>query len=128
MDILTVCAVAVTAAIAAVALKKNSPETSLVTALAGGIIIFLSVILQITPFINEISELVSSAGIDTDYGMILIKTIGICAVCQFTSDSCRDMGQSSLASRVELAAKLSIILISLPLFEKILNTAADLLQ
>lgn len=128
MDLLAICGVAVTAALAAVALKKYSPETSAVITIAGGAMIFLSVLLQISPFINEIKNLTESAGISTDYTMILIKTIGICALCRFTADCCRDTGQQSLASRVELAAKLTIVLISLPLFEKILSTATALLQ
>lgn len=128
MDILSICGVAIVASLTAVALKKYSPETSAVIAIAGGAIIFLSVLFQISPFINEINKLTESAGISSDYGMILIKTTGICAICRFTADCCRDTGQQSLASRVELGAKLTIVLISLPLFEKILTTATALLQ
>ncbi len=128
MDILSVCGVAIVASLTAVALKKYSPETSAVIAIAGGAMIFLSVLFRISPFINEINKLTESAGISSDYGSILIKTTGICALCRFTADCCRDTGQQSLASRVELGAKLTIVLISLPLFEKILATATSLLQ
>ena len=55
-----------------------------------------------------------------------MKTIGVCFVCQFTADACRDAGQSSLASKTELAARIAVIVISLPLFRDILETVSGL--
>ena len=116
-DIFAVLGVAVTAAISAVALKKYSPETSVVIAIAGGIIILLWVISETNPILSEINICISTAGIDSDYMEILLKSVGICFVCQFASDSCRDAGQNALASRVELASGITIILLALPLIE-----------
>ncbi|MDD6489112.1 MAG: SpoIIIAC/SpoIIIAD family protein [Clostridia bacterium] len=127
MNVLSICGIAIIAAISAIALKKNAPETSVVIAISAGVIIFLFVLSDITPVINEVYKLVNNAGIDTDYGKVLLKTVGICLACQFTSDSCKDAGQSSLAARVELAGKISVLIISIPLFEKILNVATGLL-
>lgn len=128
MEILSLCGVAVTAAISAAALKKYSPETSIVIAIAGGSIIFLAVLSDISPFINQTYSFIDNAGINSDYGEILIKTVGVCAVCQFTSDCCRDSGQSSLASRIEFASKLTIVIMALPLFENILSVVSGLLH
>ncbi len=127
MDMLSVCGVAIVAAVSATALKKNAPETSVVIIIAAGVIIFVSVLSNITPVINEVYKLINNSGVSSEYGEILIKTIGICLVCQFTSDSCRDAGQSSLATRVELAAKVTVVIISIPLFEKILSVVTGLL-
>lgn len=128
MELPVICGIALTAVFAALALKKNSPETSALIAISAGVMIFLSILSEITPFINEIYRLVSSSGVEPSYAVILIKAVGICALCQFTSDCCRDNGQSSLASRVEFAAKLSILLISLPLFRTILSAASGLIS
>ncbi len=117
-----------TAAISAVALKKYSPETSVVIAIAGGIIILLWVISETNPILSEINICISTAGIDSDYMEILLKSVGICFVCQFASDSCRDAGQNALASRVELASGITIILLALPLIENILSTATGLIS
>lgn len=121
------CGIALTAALAAAALRKYSPETSAVIAIAGGAMIFLSVLLQAVPVFSEITALSGKSGLDGNYAVILIKTAGICALCSFTADCCRDNGQQSLASRVELGARITIILTALPLFENILETASSLL-
>ena len=57
----------------------------------------------------------------------MFKTLGICFLAQFAADSCRDAGESALASKVELAGKISILVLSLPLFEDIAQTALGLI-
>ena len=124
---LAVCAAALTAAFAAAALKKYSPETSAVIALAGGAMIFTTLLIRYVPVLGQLSAYSEKSGLNADYSVILIKTAGICALCSFTADCCRDNGQQALASRVELGARLTIITIALPLFENILQTASSLL-
>ena len=85
MEILTLCAAALTAVIAAVGLKKYSPETSILIAAAGGILIILAVLPKAQPAAEEIKQLISLSGLNTDYGQILIKAIGIGLIGQFTS-------------------------------------------
>lgn len=127
MELTGILALALTAAFCAVALKKYAPETSVVIAVAAGAVILIEVLLRVSPVVQEIGGLLSRAGLDGSYGTVLLKSLGICFVCQFTSEACRDAGQAALASKVELAAKLSLLLIAFPLLEGILGTAAGLL-
>ena len=46
----------------------------------------------------------------------------------FISDACRDAGQQALASRAELAGRCAVFIVSLPLLEQILGTAAELIK
>lgn len=128
MEIFGYFALAVTAAFCAVALKKYAPETSVVIAVVASAALLVKILSGVSPVINEINELVSVSGISTGYVPVLMKTIGICFVCQFTADSCRDAGQNSLASKTELAARVAVIIISLPLFRDILNTVSGILK
>ena len=127
MELTGILALALTAAFCGVALKKYAPETSVVIAVAAGAVILIEVLLRVSPVVQEIGGLLSRAGLDGSYGTVLLKSLGICLVCQFTSEACRDAGQAALASKVELAAKLSLLLIAFPLLEGILGTAAGLL-
>lgn len=127
MELTGILALALTAAFSAVALKKYAPETSAVIAVAAGAVILMELMTRVSPVIQEINTLISGSGLDSYYGPVLLKTLGICFVAQFAGDACRDSGQSSLASKIELAAKLAMIVIALPLFENLLHTAANLL-
>ena len=120
------CVLALAAAFCAVALKKYAPETSAVIAVAAAALIALYVLGEFSPLSETIRSLSEGTGIQSA-ASVLIKTVGICALAGFTSDACRDTGNSSLASKVEFAAKLSTILISLPMFENILSFALSLL-
>ena len=57
---------------------------------------------------QPIRELISAAGISGEYGVILLKTLGVCFLTQLSADSCRDAGEGALAAKVELARSCSL--------------------
>lgn len=128
MDILTIAGVAIVATAISVLIKQYKPEYSLAVNLGAGIIILLFVILASAPIIAEIRELVAETGINSEYLIILLKALGICFVTQFAADVCRDAGAVSIASKVETAGKIAVLLSALPLFERILNIARSLIN
>lgn len=127
MDILSICFVAIFASISALSIKKHTPEISSVLAIGAGALIFTAILSKLLPVISELQILINSTGEASEYGGILIKTVGICFLCQFAGDCCRDAGQSSLASRVELAGRAAILVIAMPMFEKLINVAISLI-
>lgn len=127
MDITGIFAFGILSALCAAALKKYAPETALLLAVASGAVIFLTVLGRISPVISGIQSLLAQARLTSDFGVILLKTAGICILCQFVSDSCRQAGQNALAGRIELAARVTVLLIALPLYENILHTATSLI-
>jgi len=50
-----------------------------------------------------------------------LRAAGVCLVTQLTADTCRDAGESSLASKAELAGRFLLLVMALPLFERILT-------
>ncbi|HCA54519.1 MAG: stage III sporulation protein AD [Clostridia bacterium] len=124
MSIFGIAALAMAAAFCAVALKKYSPEISIVIAIAAGAILLVSILSRTMPVVRSLQQLTDSIGLDPQYGVVLMKTIGICFLCQFTSDACKDAGQNALAAKVELAAKIAVLLLALPLMENILQMTA----
>ena len=63
----------------------------------------------------------------TEYGLILLKSLGICLVTQFASDACKDAGESSMAGKVELAGKIAVIVAAMPMFEKVIQVSTGLM-
>lgn len=58
---------------------------------------------------------------------ILFKALGLCFITQIAATPAADLGETAIASKVETAGKLSVLLVSLPLFEKILGIAGGLI-
>lgn len=127
MNILGLCVAVIIAAVLSVMLKKYNPEISMLVAVGAGVVVFALVLSKISPALTQVNNLLSRAGMPVEYGGILLKSLGICFLCQFSSDACKDAGQSALASKVELAGKLMIVLIALPMIEDITQTAVGII-
>ena len=123
MNITGICIIAVITAIIAIALKQSTPQISLVLSLITGVMILISIASYLPVFTEKIDFLMLQSGVDSEYAKVLLKSVGICFICQFSSDICRDSGQSALAGKVELAGKILILISALPLMEEILTTA-----
>ena len=125
MNICAIAGLTLSAAVAAVSLKKHLPEYSVIINIIAGIILSIAILTEISPVLNKINNIMSFAKIPGEYAMILFKSLGICFAVQFAADSCRDAGENSLASKVEFAGKIGILITALPLFETIIQTSLN---
>lgn len=90
------------------------------------VIILIGVLTQVSAIITTINQIIASSGISIDYIVILLKSIGICLVTEFTVNTCKDSGSQSLASNVSLAGKIMVTVTALPLYSDILKTVLSL--
>ena len=75
-----------------------------------------------------IKSYIEAYGIETEYFKVALKALGIGYVTSFIADTCRDSGQTSLASKAELAGKTAIFVLSLPILVSVLNIAVGLIE
>lgn len=127
MNIIGIAGVALIAAVLSTMLKRYHNEYAIIINIAAGILIIVQILANISPAIKQLNVLLSSAGLTNEFSLILFKTLGICFISQFAADSCRDAGENALASKVELAGKIAIVLLALPMFESIAKTAVNLI-
>ncbi|MDD5952890.1 MAG: SpoIIIAC/SpoIIIAD family protein [Oscillospiraceae bacterium] len=126
MELFEIIGLAVITVIITLLLKKHHKEYGILAAIAGGAVILFSVITALLPITEQIADWFDSAGVVGSNLAILLKSMGICFLTQFASDTCKDAGESALASKVELAGKVAVVLTSLPLFRTIAETALSL--
>lgn len=108
-------------------IKKYSPENALTVTLAAVSVILLFIFLSTSDLFTEIRYLFDSFGLDPEIVKITLKALGICYITCFAADICRDFGQTSLASKVELAGKVTVVLLTLPFVKQILQVATELM-
>lgn len=128
MDIAAICALAVITAIICVMMKRYSPETSVMMSICAGVMIFTVIISGLTSVTVHIKELFNATGLPVEYVLILFKAIGICLLTEIASDTCRDAGETALATKTEIAGKVLVLTAALPLFDEIISTALDLIK
>ena len=87
------------------------------------VVIFAAVLGELIPAFDTIRSMMQQVQIDGQYIEILLKSLGICFITQIASESCRDAGESAIASKIELAGKLMLVVLALPMFEEIVSIA-----
>lgn len=127
MNILSVIGIGLIAAALAVVLRQQRPEFAMLVSLAAGVVLLLMVCTSIVPVIEEIRGIMELSSMPGEYVGILLRALGICFLAQIASDTCKDAGESAIASKVELAGKVMVLLISLPLFRQVLSIIHSLI-
>lgn len=124
-----IAGVVVVAAFLAVMLRQQRPEQAMAVSLAAGIGILALVLSKALPVIGTLRELLSTAALPEEYGAILFKALCICLLTQLAAPTPVRMRENpALASKAELAGKLMLLMLALPLFEKIAQLAASLIN
>ena len=127
MDVVGISALAVVAAILSVMLRRYHGEYGMLLSIGCVILLLLAVLQQISPAVRQIYTFLEASGIPQEYILILFKALGICYLTQFAADSCRDAGESALAVKTEIAGRVAVLLVSLPLLSQVASIAADLI-
>lgn len=109
-------------------LKQNRPEFALLYKFAVLTFIGVAVLLTVGSAVTEIEEIQSLFGENGAFLKILLKALGISVTAQLAADICRDCGEQTLASAVEMTAKLSVVLMALPAAKQLVEISLEWLK
>ena len=126
MELLKWIGIALLTTLISLVLGRHHREYAMVAALAGGIVILIQILLAAIPIFNGIETWMEKTDLRHGEISILLRSMGICILTQFASDSCKDAGESALASKMELAGKISVVLIAMPLLQSVAELAFSL--
>lgn len=126
MDIFKIIGVAIIALIMILILNKTNKEISVVITILASVILLSFVILKLDNVIYMLKDLASKSGINTEYLLLLIKVTGIAYIVELTKNICVDAGSSSLATKVEIAGKVSIVVLTIPLITTVISLILEL--
>ena len=109
-------------------IRDTKKEFSLLLSIAVGILVFMSVTQEFYSVVETISSLVENSGEISSYISLMLKILGISLLGQFVIDLCRDNGENALATQTEIAIKIVIISMTLPLIETVIKIVTGLLK
>lgn len=119
MDILKLALLCVLILLPLAILKKYSAEQAvLVTIAAAGFVVF-RLIACLSPILGTLEELYQRAGIEESQIAILFRTVAASLITHLCADLCRDGGSQTLATLVEIAGTVAVMLIAMPLLEAV---------
>ena len=112
----------------AVVLRQHRPEAAMLVTLAAGIYILFRLTAYLVPVVEQVNSILGSTGVDGEYTGVLFKSLGICFLTQIACDACTDAGEGAMASKIEMAGRVGVLAVSLPLFGQVLSVVMALLQ
>ncbi|MDP4152912.1 MAG: SpoIIIAC/SpoIIIAD family protein [Bacillota bacterium] len=128
MGIYTIAGFVIAAVFLSLAVKSYRPEYSVFIGLIVTVLIVVSVLPDISRLFNFISDTMARSGTAAQWMQPMLKGLGIGIVTEIAADTCRDAGENSMASRVELAGKVAIMIVALPLAEGVLSLVSQLVN
>src|SRR5699024_12128584 len=92
-----------------------------------GIIIYLAVNKQIGAIFQLIETLGEKANIDGMYMETILKIIGIAYIAELGASLTKDAGLGSVATKIELAGKIFILLLAIPIITTVIEVILSFL-
>lgn len=122
MTIIQATVLGITAVALAVQLKPLRQEYSVYLILAAGLVIGFLSISRLELILDTVRAIGSQIRVKNIYLGTLLKMVGITYIAEFASGICRDAGFSALGTQVEMFGKLSILAVSAPVLQALLET------
>ena len=123
---ISICGVGLLCAFSALLLRSKSGELAALLRVGGLVLLTGILVLSMREPLDDLRALVAEHAI-SEYVTVMLKALGIAIVCGVCGDICRDCGEGSIASCVEMAGNLLILSLSFPLIREILDVASALL-
>ncbi|MDG0789785.1 stage III sporulation protein AD [Cohnella ginsengisoli] len=127
MDILQIVGIGLLTAILILVIREQKPMFAFLLATFFGIAVFLALIGKIGGVVSMIEELADRSGIQSVYLKTMLKIIGIAYIAEFGAQIVRDAGLDSIASKIEFAGKMLILVMAVPIISIIIETVLGLL-
>lgn len=121
MEIMKIIAIAIGGVLMAAVVKNFKPEFSIYVVLATVIIIFLMALDKLTTVFQFLGTIYDEMTYGKNFFPIIIKVLVVAYLADFTSQLCKDAGEGAIGGKVELAGKIIIFYLSMPILLAILE-------
>lgn len=126
MEIWQIVGLALIVTIFSVVLKQFRPEIALQLSILAGATIFILILSKIKVVIDLLQSLADQANINSYYLLIVLKIVGVAYLAEFGAQICRDAGEGALATKIEIAAKIGVIVLAIPILVAITESLVRL--
>ena len=125
--ILKMCAVAIAGLIIVTLIRIYKPEFTVEAVLCASLLLLWFALDGLKLAFTYMENLYGRLTYGKDYFPIIIKVLVIAYVTEFTSALCEDAGEKSIRTKVELAGKIGIFFVAIPVFKSLLNMLDSLI-
>lgn len=128
MELIKIITIALTGVIVAALTKNINKEISLYIVLAASIMILLIIIGKLSDIFIFMENIYDNVTYGREFFPVIIKVLAIAYITDFTAQICKDAGENTIGSKVELAGKITIFYLAMPIFTTVLELIKQLLS
>lgn len=126
-ELIRIAGIGIVGAVLAVVVSEKKPEMGMLIGIAFGVLALAVVAGKTAAVIQLIDDSVRKSGIDSDLIVPILKVIGMAYITQFAVDACRDAGQNSIASKIEIAGKIMMLAVAVPIATALIKMITTIL-
>ncbi len=127
-EILKLCGFGVLAAVLCAVVRHLKPESAVFVNIAASLMILIFAVKTLAPSVSAFSELADAAGISGEFAEVLLKALAISYITSLSADVAKDAGENALGAKLELAGRVSIAALSLPVFTTLAGLITNLIN
>ena len=127
MTVFQICGFALLGVAVVLILRGFRPEYATLAGITVGMLLLIGSLTPLKSLMDSVSALAERTGFSV-YSSVILKSMGIGILAQTTADVCRDSGVGTLASKVEFAGKLIILLLCVPILQTLMALIEGFLQ
>jgi len=127
MDILSIVGFGLVATVIVMTLQVHRPEIAMQISIVAGVIMCVLLMKKISAILELIFSYFNKVDVQTSYLTALLKIIIVAYIVEFASSICSDAGQASIASKIELAGKITVVMMAIPIVTSMLDLVVSMM-
>lgn len=128
MDIFKIIGIGLVGGILSMTVKQYKKEYAVLVGLVTVTVILFMTLDTLGDAIYSVRLITEQSGVDTRYFTAVIKVVGVAYVTQYGAEILRDGGEGAVALKVELAGKVFILGLTLPIITEFLEVCINALS
>lgn len=101
--------------------RKERPEIAVLLGLAAAGLILTALLKSISQVVTVFESLAIKSQMNLAYIKLIIKIVGLAYLAGFGSQICKDAGEGSMGAKIEMAGKIFILSLGIPVMVGLLD-------
>lgn len=127
MQMIQIVGIGLVATVLIIILRKQKPEIAVQVSIMTGVVIFMLLASKLSAVIDLLEDYADKAQIKPIYFTTVLKITGIAYIAEFGAEICKDAGEGSIASKIELAGKVIIVVLAAPIITSLLDLIIEVM-
>lgn len=128
MEIFKVILLGILGALIVVLLRGTKPEFAVLATIATGAVMVIFLVTSLNRAVETFTELVERTGLSEALFAGVLKIIGVGYLTEYSASICSDAGCEFIASKVNLAGKIVIFLMSISIIRALIDVIDTLIH